>query len=80
MRYVVEGQVYLEYAAGQTRGPVPDGLHYWKISQIVPGRGRTGHATPIGPLYGPGLSEGGDGEGDYRLLKQSTALPPSDPP
>ena len=36
---MVEGQVHLEDAAGQTRGPVPYGLYSWNRLQIVPGRG-----------------------------------------
>ena len=42
---MVEGQVHVENAAGQTRGLFPDGLHSWNILQIFPGRGRLGHTT-----------------------------------
>ena len=57
----------MEHAVGRTRGPVPDGLNPWDIFQIVPGCGRPGHATPLGPLHDPGLSEGGAGEGAHGL-------------
>ena len=55
---VVGGQVHLEDAAGRPSAPVPDGLHSWNRSHIVPGHGFLGHMTPLGPIYGPGLSEG----------------------
>ena len=58
-----------------TRCPVLNGLHSWNISYIVLGRGLPGNATPLGPLYGPGLSEGGAGEEDHRLPTQSAPLP-----
>ena len=64
---VVEGQLHVEDAAIRTRGLILDGLHYWNILHIVTGRGRPGHATPLGQLYGPGLYEGGAVEGDYGL-------------
>ena len=42
----------------RTRGPVPDGLHYWNISQIVPGvavqdtRNHLDHYMVLGYLRG----------------------------
>ena len=70
----------MEDEAGQTRGTVLDGLHYWNISQIVPGRGCPGHATPLRPLYGLGLSEGGAGKGAHKIFTQSAPLIPPSPP
>ena len=52
-----------------------DGLHYWNKPHIIPGRGRMEHATKLGPLHGPGLSEEGSGEGYHRLPTQSAPLP-----
>ena len=48
-------------------GPVLDKLHPQNISQTVPGGGRPGPTKQLGILHGPGLSEGGDGEGAYGL-------------
>ena len=64
---------------GRIRGPVLDGIHPWNRSQIVTGRGRPGHATPLGPLYVPGMSEGGAGEGAHGIPTQSAQLPPPAP-
>ena len=77
---MVEVQVHVENAVGWTRSTVPDGLHYWNRSQIVPGHGNTEHATPLGPLYGPGVSEGGSGKGAHGLPTKSVPLPPPAPP
>ena len=57
----------MEHAEGWTIGTVLDGLHLRKISQTIPGHGRPGTATPLGPLHGPGLSEGGTFKGAYEL-------------
>ena len=64
---MVAGYVQVEHVEGWTRGTVPDRLHPWNRSQNVPVRGRPGLATPLVPLNGPGLSEGGAGEGAYGL-------------
>ena len=48
-------------AEGRTVGPLPDGLHPWNISHIVPVCGRPGHTIPIEALHGPGLSGGRGG-------------------
>ena len=70
----------MAHAVGRMRGPVPDGLHPWNRSQIVPEPGRPGHVTPLGPLHGPGMSEGGGGEGAHGLPTQSAPLtPPASP-
>ena len=72
---MVEGYVHVENAAEQTRGTFLDGLHPWNRSQIVPGRGRMGYATVLGPLYGPGISEGGAGEGSCGIgIPQAEAI------
>ena len=77
---VVKVQVYLEDAAGQTIGPVPDGLHSWNILEIVPGRGHPGHTTTLGPLYGTGVSDGVACEGAHVLPTEIAPLPPRVPP
>ena len=53
--------MHVEHAEGCTRGPSPEGLHPQNRSQTVPERGHLGPATPLEPLHGSGLSEGGSG-------------------
>ena len=57
----------MEHTIGRTICLVLDKLHPWNISQIVLGRGHQGNATQLGPLHGPGMSEGGSGKGAHRL-------------
>ena len=40
---------------------------------------RPGHATPLGPLYGPEMSEEGASEGAHGIPTQRAPLPPPDP-
>ena len=57
----------MEHEEVWTRGPVLDGLHPRNRLQTVPGRGHLRPATPLVPLHGPELSDGGSGEGAYRI-------------
>ena len=70
----------MDNPVGRTRGLVPDGLHPWEKLHVVLGRGRLGHMTPLGPLYGIGLSQGGSVKGAHGLPMQSAPLPPPAPP
>ena len=57
----------MDHEEGWLRGLVLYGLHPHNRSQNVPGRGRPGPTTQIGPLHGPGLSVGGSSKGAYGL-------------
>ena len=57
----------MEHEEGWTGGPVLDRLHPRKISQTVPGRGHPRPTTQLGPLHGPGMSDGGAGKGSYGI-------------
>ena len=72
---VVEGKVHLEDAVVRTRVPVLDRLHYCNILQIVIGRGHPGHATPLGPIYGPGIYEGVPAKELIRYLRKARLFP-----
>ena len=67
---MVVGQAQLEDAVGQTRVLFLDIIHYWNRLYIVPGRSRPGHAKPLRPLYGTGLSDGESSKGYHGLPTQ----------
>ena len=76
---VVERQVQLVDAVVQTRGLVLCRIYSWNISHIVTGRICPGHATPLGSLYGPEMSERGYSKGSHRIPNQIAPLPPPVP-
>ena len=57
----------MEHEKGWTIVSVLGGLYPWNILKTVPGRGRPGTTTQLGPLHGPGMFEGGSGKGAYGL-------------
>ena len=72
---MVEGQVHLKDAVGRTRVPVPDRIYSCNRSQVVPGHGLLGHATPLRPLYGPGMYEGGGAKDLMGCLRKARLFP-----